>query len=170
MDKGLLIIGGVTIVVIAGIMVAALNNPADKLSNSFKGTDSEVVSESGIHWHPELTIMIKDQKQEIPANIGIGPQYASSRFYESAQGMTDIHTHDNSGTLHWEVGAGPVKRGHIKLGAFFEIWGKTFNKDQILDSKNGESGTVKMTVNGQPNTDYENYVVRDKDKIEINYE
>ncbi len=169
MDKGILAIGGITVLVIIGIIFFSANDKMNKLSSSFKGADSETVSEQAIHWHPELTIIIKGQKQEIPANIGIGPQNADNAFYDGMMQMTDIHTHDNSGTLHWEVMTGPVKRGHVKLGAFFQIWGKTFNKDQILDSKNGDGGTVKMTVNGQPNTEYENYIIKDKDKIEISF-
>lgn len=171
MDKGIWIIGGITtILVIVGIILFSANDKMNKLSSSFKGADGEIVSEQGIHWHPELTIVIKGQKQEVSANIGIGPQNSTSKWYDPMMQMTDIHTHDNSGTLHWEVMAGPVKRGHVKLGAFFEIWGKPFSKNQIFDNKSGNGGMVKMTVNGQPNTDFENYIVKDKDKIEISYE
>lgn len=144
------------------------NKMGQKLADSFQDDDAEVISQSGIHWHPHLSIYIKGQKQEIPANIGIGTQYSNSPFYDSMMSMTDVHTHDNSGTLHWEVMSGPVKKGHVHLKAFFGIWGKTFNSNQILDPTNG--GTVKMTVNDQPNTEFENYVVKDKDKIEIRYD
>ena len=84
--------------------------------------------------------------------------------------MTDFHTHDNSGELHWEVMDGPVARDHVTLKAFFEVWGKTFTASQIFDQKNGPNGTVRMTVNGQPNNEFENYQVKDKDRIEIRYE
>lgn len=131
---------------------------------------SDIVSKTGIHIHPQLAIYIKGQKQEIPANIGIGKQYANSKWYDSMMDMTDFHTHDNSGTLHWEVMDGPVTKEHVQLKAFFEVWGKTFNASQILDAKNGADGTVKMTVNGQPNTQFENYQVKDNDKIEVRYE
>lgn len=84
--------------------------------------------------------------------------------------MTDFHTHDTSGELHWEVMSGPVTKEHVQLKAFFEVWGKTFNGAQILDAKNGSDGTVKMFVNGQPNTQFENYQIKDGDKIEVRYE
>ena len=29
---------------------------------------------------------------------------------------------------------------------------------------------MKMTVNGKENTEYENYIMRDKDKIELRFE
>ena len=38
--------------------------------------EGEIVSQGGVHWHPVLSIDIKGIKQEIPANIGIGMQYA----------------------------------------------------------------------------------------------
>ncbi len=84
--------------------------------------------------------------------------------------MTDFHTHDTSGEIHWEVMQGPVTKDHVALKAFFEVWGKPFNSNQIMDAKNGPDGTVKMTVNGQPNNEFENYQVKDKDKIEVRYE
>ena len=133
-------------------------------------TDPNIVSAIGIHWHPHLTIFIKGQQQVIPADIGIGYQYRASRFYMTDMQMTDIHTHDDSGTLHWEVMAGPVKKDDVRLGDFFEIWGQPFSSTQILGYRNGPDGTVKMTVNGQPNTDFQNYLVKDKDNIEIRFE
>lgn len=170
MDKGVVIICGVTVVVIGVIIAIAMNSPQQKSASSFQGSDNEIISQTGVHWHPELAIYIKGQKQGIPANIGIGTQYSSNKFYDPMMKMTDVHTHDSSGQLHWEVMDGPVKKGHVKLSVFFGIWGKAFNKDQILDSKNGEGGTIKMTVNGQPNTDYEKNVIHDGDKIEIRFE
>lgn len=97
-------------------------------------------------------------------------QYAGYKYYDSMMMMTNIHTHDASGQLHWEVMQGPVTKDEILLGDFFGIWGKTFNKDCIFDSCNSSSGTVKMFVNGKENTDFENYQVKDKDNIEIRYE
>ena len=65
---------------------------------------------------------------------------------------------------------GPVTRDHVTLKAFFDVWDKPFNSTQILDAKNRADGMVKMTVNGQPNTQFENYQVKDKDDIVIRYE
>lgn len=169
--KKIIIAVAALIAVIAIIASWLYNKPAGDADNTKrKAQTAEIVSESGIHWHPNLAIYIKGQRQVIPANIGIGRQYASSKWYDPMMSMTDFHTHDNSGTLHWEVMEGPVTRDHVTLKAFFGVWGKTFNSGQILDVKNGTDGTVKMTVNGQPNSQFENYQVRDKDQIEIRYE
>lgn len=130
----------------------------------------EIISRGGIHWHPELSIYIMGVKQEIPANIGIGMQYAGYPQFDPMMGMTDIHTHDSSGTLHWEVMDGPVMKEDIRLGNFFAIWGKKFDGSCIFESCSGTEGTVKMFVNGKENTDFQNYLVKDGDQIEIRYE
>ncbi len=117
----------------------------------------EIVAVNGIHWHPELAILIKNQKQEIPANIGLG-------ITESP-----IHTHDATGIIHLEF-SGAVTKENIKLGSFFKVWGKTFNHECIFNYCNGIAGSVKMLVNGKMNNEFENYEMHDGDKIEIRYE
>lgn len=120
-------------------------------------TLDEVVARSGLHWHPELTINVKGAKQEIGANIGIGVTH------------NPIHTHDSTGVLHLEF-QGLVRKDDLKLGKFFEVWDKQFNSGCIFDKCNGPDGKLKMLVNGEVNTEYENYQMQDKDKIEIIYE
>lgn len=132
--------------------------------------EGEIVSRKGAHWHPELKILIKGEEVKIPANIGIGMQYAGYPRFDPMMGMTDMHTHDDSGTLHWEVMKGPVTKEDVRLGTFFAVWGKKFDSSCIFDKCNGPEGAVKMFVNGKPNTEFQNYLVKDKDKIEIRYE
>ncbi len=172
MDKTVWAILGSTLLILVGVVVfgGKSQTAQDELAASFSVLDNEVIEQGGIHWHPELAIYIHGEKQHIPTSIGIGEPYSSSRWYKPAMGMADIHTHEGGGVLHWEMAEGPIRKGHVKLGAFFEIWGKPFSKTQIFDATNGEQGTVSMLVNGQPNTEFENYLVRDKDKIEIRYE
>ncbi len=167
------IVTGVVVIGIVTITTGLIYNKKLTYKNAsiqYPAPSTNVVSKTGIHWHPELSIYINGVKQEVPANIGIGKQYASSKWYDPMMDMTDFHTHDNSGTLHWEVMEGPVTKDHVTLKAFFEVWGKSFSANQIFEHKNGTGGIVKMSVNGQPNNDFENYQVKDKDKIEVRYE
>ena len=111
---------------------------------------SEIIARGGMHWHSQLTIYVKGVKQEIPADIGIGaiPQ--------------PIHTHEDSdqGVIHMEF-QGFVQKKDIALGQFFKNWGKDIRS----------FGTnMKMVVNGAENAEYENYAMRDNDKIELRYE
>lgn len=122
--------------------------------------EDQVVTRNGLHWHPKLTITIKEKKQEIPANIGIGAVHQK------------IHTHDQDakdGVIHMEM-QGIVSRDDTKLGNFFRIWRKEFTKTTIFDKTNGPEGKVKMFVNGKENTEFENYLMKDNDNIEIMYE
>lgn len=135
--------GGVLIVVVIGGLIWYITTrPPVK--------EGDVVSRNGFHWHPELTIYVKGEKQEIPENIGIGAVHKP------------IHTHDDSdqGVVHMEF-KGLVRKQDATLGQFFKNWGKDMRSF-------GEN--MKMTVNGQENTEYENYIMQDKDKIELYYE
>lgn len=127
------------------------------ITNQPKTPESDILSKSGIHWHPELTIMINGQKQEISANLGLGAVHQP------------VHTHDSTGVLHLEI-QGVVRKDDIKLGQFFKIWGKQFTSNCILDFCGNQSGTVKMFVNNEENAEFENYHMKDGDKIEIRYE
>lgn len=113
--------------------------------------ESDIVSRGAFHWHPEVAIYVKGEKQEIPADIGIGAVHQP------------IHTHtdDNKqGVIHLEF-QGLARKQDVSLGQFFKNWGKDMRS----------FGTnMKMTVNGEENTEYENYVMRDKDKIEFRFE
>jgi hypothetical protein len=133
-------------------------------SNQDKGDSSvppdQIVSENGLHWHPRLEIYINGEKQKIPPNVGLGAVHAP------------IHTHDEDakdGVIHMEM-AGIVTRDETRLGNFFQTWGKKFSSTQIFDKKNGEGGKIKMIINGKENNEFENYMMKDGDKIEIRYE
>lgn len=113
-------------------------------------SDNEVVSRNGIHWHVNLAIYIKGERQEIPPNIGIGAVHQP------------IHTHEDSdrGIIHLEF-QGFARKSDLALGQFFKNWNKDFNSFGKLAS---------MKVNGEENTEFENYVMKDNDRIEIKYE
>lgn len=119
--------------------------------------EGEITSRSGIHWHSELSIVIKGEKQEIPADVGIGAVHQP------------IHTHDKSGVIHLEID-GLVKKEDTSLQQFFKNWGKQFNSNCIFDSCNNGENKVKFFVNGKENNEFESYKMRDGDKMEIRYE
>jgi hypothetical protein len=131
----------VGIALVGGIMAAYKNRP--------QVPESEVVSRNGLHWHPELVIYTKGVKQKMPSNLGINGSF-----------MAPVHTHEADGVVHLEF-QGLVKKSDITLGKFFKSWGKDINSF---------GANVKMTVNGKENTELGNYIMQDKDKIELNYE
>jgi len=149
-----------TILIIIGVVVLLLFGGA-LWSNSLANGNPDIVSRSGIHWHPQLTIYVKGQQVTIPQNLGIGPQYAGTRGYDPQMQMAAMHTHEDLPLIHLEFMSGPVYKQDVTLGQFFKIWGKDMRS----------FGTnMRMTVNGKPNTDYENYVMRDGDQIVLQYD
>lgn len=150
------VIGGIilaTFIILAG-SIFFLSKDED-----VNAPEDQIVTRSGLHWHPKLSIYIKGKKQEIPANVGIGAIHQP------------IHTHEDNkeGIIHMEM-EGTVTKEQTKLGNFFRIWGKQFNSNCIFDKCNGKEGKVRITVNGEENKDFENYKMQDGDNIEIRYE
>lgn len=113
--------------------------------------DPDIVARSGMHWHPKLAIYVKGEKQEIPANVGIGAVHQP------------MHTHSEDsaqGVIHLEF-PGMVRTEDIMLRNFFEIWGKDIRSF---------GANMRMTVNGTENGEYENYIMKDGDTIELHYD
>lgn len=120
-------------------------------------SENQIISRNGLHWHPQLEITVKGEKQEISADIGLGAIH------------NPVHTHDDTGIIHLEF-SGLVSSDNVKLAKFFEAWGKRFDSECIFDFCNGPEGTVQMFVNGKLSEEFENHLMRDGDKIEIRYE
>ena len=107
------------------------------------------------HIHPELSIFVNGNEVLVPTNLGV-----------TDTGMTSIHTHDEKGVIHVES---PIKKD-FTLGDFFAVWGKDFSSAKLLDSEINGNTEIRMTVNGQEVSTYENTVLGDKDKIVIRYQ
>jgi sulfur carrier protein ThiS len=55
------------------------------------------------------------------------------------------------------------------LGAFFEIWGESFDDQEIMGHIADDEHEVVLTVNGEVNLLFEEYIMEDGDIIEIEY-
>ena len=150
--KNFLLIAVTVLIVVGGVFGVGLF-----LATRPSPSEAEIIPGQGIHWHTELSITILGQKQVIPDNVGSGIIHQP------------IHTHEEDNIIHLEFD-GSVRKDDIRLGRFFEIWNRQFNQDCIFTSCNGAEGTVKMFVNGEPNFEFENYAMRDEDKIAIIFE
>jgi hypothetical protein len=154
MDKTAGGIIGLTILVMVIIFSVVFSQ--DKKLQSIP-LNERCVEHSGLamHIHPVVTISLDGQPVAIPANIGI-----------SADCMRTVHTHDETGTLHIES---PTEETFM-LKHFFANWGQAFNKDELMDKKVNDGYTITITVDGAENSEFENLVLKDKQKIEIKAE
>lgn len=144
----------VIVIVIIGLLIFGVytlisNNKSDESTNTN-------IPKEAIHWHPILTIKINGEEQLIPANLGLTPSHHP------------IHTHDTSGTLHYENNNPSFK--NMRLGYFFDtVWRKKFNSTCILEFCNNDLGNVRMFVNKEENFEFDNYIPKDKDDILIEF-
>ena len=151
------IIGIVLFLVIGGIWYLGVENRAEKQTAEAEATEQATnpIPNYPIHWHPQLTIIIDDIQQSIPANIGLeaGPH-------------KPVHTHETNGTIHIENNY--PSKNNMRLGYFFEVWDKEFSSECIFDYCT-DKGTLTMTVNGEDNLLFDNYIMADGDVIVIEY-
>jgi hypothetical protein len=110
--------------------------------------DSGALAENGLHSHPTLEIFVRGEPVAIPPNIGLGAIHKP------------VHTHEDVPIIHLEF-SGRVVEDDARLGVFFENWGKDMRSF---------GSNLTMTVNGEVNTEYENYVMRDGDRIQLHYQ
>jgi hypothetical protein len=147
---------GIFVLVLGGLfwlIILIISN-----ANSYKDLSASEINIKShqnvvLHYHADLTIIIDSEEYLIPENIGV-----------SSGVMRPLHTHDFSGEIHIE---GPVPRD-FTLGEFFEVWKKTFDSKCIFEYCT-DSGELKMSVNGISNNEFENYILKDGDKIIIEY-
>ena len=151
------------------ILLVVLLNSCSSGNNANAGnTNSNSIPQQPIHWHPKLKIIINGEEQLIQPGIGIN--IGNSIDYDiSGMRMSPTHTHESDGTIHLENNRPWMKPETLTLGYFFKVWGKEFSSSCIFEYCNGENGKLAMTVNGEPNNEFENYVMKDGDQIVIKY-
>lgn len=136
--------------------------------NSSKTQYTTGIPQQPIHWHPHLRIIIKGEEQFIPPNIGISIGNNMDNQI-SGMRMSPTHTHESDGTIHLENNKPWLKPETLTLGYFFKVWGKNFNSSCIFEYCGNENRSLTMTINGEPNFEFEKYLMQDKDEIIIEY-
>jgi len=136
--------------------------------NSSSDRNVSGIPQQPIHWHPKLKIIVNGEEQIIP--VGIGINIGKSMDFEiSGMRMSPTHTHESDGTIHLENNRPWQKPETLTLGYFFKVWGKNFNSSCIFEYCNNKNVKLTITVNGQPNYEFDKYIMHDKDEIIIEY-
>ena len=143
--------------VIAGIIVVALIGVGISMASIKSTTDVMTSNDKPIllHIHPRLYLNVDGKPYFVPQNVGIEPDLWKSHTLDQygMKGMAPLHTHTADGMLHVES---TVIRNYT-LGEFLDIWG--------LDLK---GMTIRVSVDGEPISDYRNHVLKDEESIIMN--
>ncbi|MFL5797003.1 MAG: hypothetical protein ACJ77A_03600 [Actinomycetota bacterium] len=108
------------------------------------------------HIHQNLAVYVNGTLEPVPTGLGA----------ISSNALAEIHTHDNSGTIHVEAGA----TRHFTLGDVFDVWGVLFTPNQIGAYKNHGDTRIRVFVNGKPyRGDPTQVPLRDKEVIVVTY-
>lgn len=141
-----------SVVVVAAVTLAYFAVTAPRVGGT------ELVSDKGIHYHPDLTIIVDGVPVTIESGVGLGSVHKP------------IHTHDEGdGTLHLEF-EGIVKKSDTRLGIFFDTWNKEWTAASFLGNPIDATHTLTMKVDGEVSTEYRELLMQDKQKIELIYQ
>ncbi len=100
------------------------------------------------HIHPIMKITVDGEPEQIPANIGI-----------TSTCMSELHTHDATGTIHAESFL-TDRISEFNLSDFFSVWGQSHVRDGY-DVEIMQDGVVKNSI--------EDVKFIDHSVIELNY-
>lgn len=109
------------------------------------------------HIHAHLAIFVDGAPVAVAADVGVS---AAARI------ESPMHTHDASGVVHIEA-SGPSDA--FTLGAFFDLWGVTFDDQQLGGYQDAGGRSVQVYVDGQQISDPARYVLRPHDDIVVGY-
>ena len=156
----------IALLIIWGIMALIPEKNVTGLNVDLSGKSVNIPA-GAVHWHPKLTIKIDGENINIPANIGVSIGNVVDTQLSSMR-MSPTHTHETDGTIHLENNNPGKKPETLALGYFFYVWDKQFNSSCIFEYCI-DKGELKMYVNGKENNEFENYIMRDKDDIILEY-
>lgn len=142
------LIGGIVLII---LLVLLSWNRLTGQSNYWPGTKIACLSlghrNAVLHIHPRLNITVDGRPEEISANIGL-----------TAVCMSELHTHDSSGTIHAE--STEISRT-FTLKDFLAVWGKSLERPGYH---------LTMTVNGLANNSLGSLVLQDGQQIVLSYQ
>ena len=145
-----------------GLVIVAVAIFLYLVTKLFSQPTTESYTKDAVHWHAQLDVYACGENKLMPAPEG-----------EHHLGLPLLHTHSDR-LIHIE---GKIwKKEDIMLGAYMDAIGIPFNDTQLLDYKNdgmcdnGKPNKVRMIVNDKENFEFRNYVINNKDKIELRYE
>jgi len=113
----------------------------------------------GVHWHPNLSLILNGSPYTVPADIGIVSNlWKDHSLDQYGIGMAPLHTHDTSGIIHLEVN---TSHRDFTLHEFLAIWGEP-SDGSAIDGHPVASLTVDGVQQASPTGDV---ILKDGQKI-----
>lgn len=103
-----------------------------------------------VHWHAKIELEVCGEKRDLPGS--------------KAGHMVGVPLYHHHGDNTWHIEGRVIAKEDIALGRFFDEHEIAFDRDRLMEKKNGEecapgkAGQVKMFVNGAPNTEFRDFV------------
>lgn len=149
---GFVAIGIVSIVLIYMFVYQPLSSDTANESGEFNLAEIHSVPLAR-HDHVMLSLLVNGRPAVVPQEIGMNPQlwhdHSLDRFGPS--GISPMHTHDTSGTIHIES----TSQREFTVGEFLEVMGV-------------DPATVtRMTVNDNEVTDFANHAMNNGEQIQL---
>ena len=172
----------ITIIFVVGAFIAIYYTAV-----FFRGEEEKVRSENPIVFCQPENAPPEDQKCFFTTHIHI---YITIKVFGEDKplrfehgDLTKSHTHSQTDKIHWHtlVEVDPKTKkapdSEFKLGKVFDDINIYFDSDGVFDYRNGsinpttnKPATLKMYINGKENTEFRDYVWKDKDRIEVIFE
>lgn len=116
-------------------------------------TPPETAYTSGpVHWHAAIKLSVCGVPRDLPG------------LQDGSMAGPVLYHHHGDDT--WHIEGRIFKKEDIALGKFFDVQGVPFDRDRLLDKKNGDTcpdgraGEVQMFVNGAPDTQFRDYIAQ----------
>lgn len=154
MDKTPVIFILISVAIVVGLaLTAGRTGTTPSPNNSIRCLQNE--ANLPMHIHPRLQIFVDETAVPLPANIGVSPTCVKV-----------IHTHDQTGADAGQIHVEDDQANSTyTLGDFFAVWGQPFDQGHLLDHVVAANQTLTMTVNGQPNQEFNQLILADNQEI-----
>jgi hypothetical protein len=115
--------------------------PADPVAGArAAGLTVQPMEGTAKHFHTHLDILVNGRPVEVPANLGIS---------QTAQAMSELHTHDTTGVLHIES---PTTSKRYNLGELFRTWQVKLSGTAMGGLRTNGTNTLVAYVDGKKQT------------------
>lgn len=165
-------IAAVVLLILAGIGYFVANLP--KQAEPAGSYDLTGFPSSFIHWHADVDVVICGEDRRVPEAVS-GGLLGKNRLHthDRSTNINSLPGSDGNGVIHTEGNVRQAPSEHT-LERFMQNIGVKFSESEIMDKKNGDTcgnatGTVKVSLNDQPLSNFTVYLPRDKDNIRIEF-